>query len=190
MLDYYEDVIELDLPIDKDALSRVEYNWVQYNPRKENKRWGCSITSLDGSDAGIPDLDSLLEYNTLYNTNHSEQDFITPTCHAAPFAEFLTKFKVGRSHYIKLGSGGHFPWHRDSGRSTFRLIYTINNCHNGKFIWLEDEKMLHLKDNAWYYINTKKRHSVFAFDDVTFAVFNVLDITPNIVRLQSNFRIK
>ena len=37
--------------------------WKPYNVRKPNNRWGLSITSLDGGLSGIPDLDSVYEYN-------------------------------------------------------------------------------------------------------------------------------
>ena len=40
-----------------------KFKFVQYNPRKKVDREGLSITSLDGGLSGIPDLDSLREYN-------------------------------------------------------------------------------------------------------------------------------
>ena len=186
----HEDLIELDIPIDHQELTKVNFNWVQYNPRKTIQRWGCSITSLDGNDSGIPDLDSLLEHNRISGSNHTENDFVVKTKHSLPFREFLNEFQVGRSHYIKLGAGGYFPWHRDSDGQTFRIIYTLENCHPYNLVWLEDDKVLPLQDNKWYYINTKKKHAVFSFSECIFAVFNVSFTPKNIKTLKKYFFIK
>lgn len=186
----YEDLVDLDIPIDYQELKKVNFNWVQYNPRKSIQRWGCSITSLDGNDSGVPDLDSLLEYNQLNNTNFTENDFVVKTKHSLPFREFLNSFQVGRSHYLKLGAGGFFPWHRDSDGQTFRIIYTLENCQPYNFIWLEDDKILSLENNKWYYVNTKKKHAVFSFSGSIFAVFNVFYTPQNIKTLKKYFFIK
>ncbi len=93
---YYEDVVEFNLPIDIEELGKVNYNWRQYNPRKNIRRYGCSITSLHGEDDG-PDLDSLLQLG-----KYKETDFCTPTIHAKPFTWFLENIDVGRSHYLKI----------------------------------------------------------------------------------------
>lgn len=194
MLNYeltqYEDVIDLKIPVDYDALQQVNYNWVPYNPRKTVARWGCSITSLDGLDSGIPDIDSVLEYNRQHNTAYTEKDFTTRTAHAQPFDYFLSKFAVGRSHYIKLGSGGYFPWHRDNDRDTFRIIYTIKNCEQDSFVWINDERPLKLMCDRWYYINTKKKHTVFSFDETVFAVFNVMLTEDNLYQFRQHAMIK
>jgi hypothetical protein len=186
----YEDLIDLEIPINDQELDKVDYNWVQYNPRKPISRWGCSITSLNGSDAGVPDLDSLLEYNKLNYTSYAEKDFNIRTEHSKPFDYFLSNFEVGRSHYIKLGAGGFFPWHRDSDSGSFRVIYTVKNCNWSNFVWLEENKVLPLTDKRWYYINTRKRHSVFSFSESIFAVFNVLNTPKNIKKLKNHFFIK
>jgi hypothetical protein len=194
MLNYeltqYEDVIDLKIPVDYDALQQVNYNWVPYNPRKTVARWGCSITSLDGLDSGIPDIDSVLEYNRQHATAYTEKDFTTRTAHAQPFDYFLNKFAVGRSHYIKLGSGGYFPWHRDNDRDTFRIIYTIKNCEQDSFVWINDERPLKLMCDRWYYINTKKKHTVFSFDETVFAVFNVLLTEDNLHQFRQHAMVK
>lgn len=186
----YEDCIELQIPTDLEQLKQVNFRWHQYNPRKNIRRFGCSITSLDGQDSGIPDLDSILEYNRQHGTNYSEKDFKIPTIHASPFNYFLSKFHVGRSHYIKLESGGFFPWHRDADHETFRIIYTIENCNSNNLIWLEDDRILRLDSNRWYYINTKKKHCLFALDTCIFTVFNVLDIDNNIRQLGNHMIIR
>ena len=52
----------------KEQLQDFDADWKQYNPRKPNNRQGLSITSLDGGLSGVPDLDSLFEYNKQNNT--------------------------------------------------------------------------------------------------------------------------
>lgn len=188
--DNYEDVIELNIDVDKEELNSLLYNWVQYNPRKKINRWACSITSLDGNDNGTPDLDSLSEYNLINNTSYKEKDFKIPTIHSKPFNDFLSKWEVGRSHYLKLNPGGFFPWHRDSDMQTFRIIYTIKNCNPGYFIWIHDDKILQLSDNKWYFINTKRKHCLFSFEESMFAVFNVSNTLNNLKLLYESFVIK
>ena len=189
-LSLYEDCIKLNIPCDNHLIDLSKLNWVQYNPRKNNARYGCSITSLDGVDSGIPDLDSIIEYNMLYGTKYTEKDFCTLTEHSTPFKYFLNNFEVGRSHYLHLAPGGHFPWHRDNDPITVRIVYTIQNCTSDNLVWLEDDKPLHLEDNNWYYINTRKRHSVFSFSDCYFAVFNMIFHTKNFNNLQMHFSLK
>jgi hypothetical protein len=190
ILNQYEDLIELSIPIDQTKFNELTYNWIPYNPRKNINRWGCSITSLDGNDSGLIDLDSLLEYNKINNTKHIEKDFNQKTKHSFPFDYFLKNFEVGRSHFLKLGVGGHFPWHRDPDDFTFRIIYTIENCEWTNLVWLEEDRVLPLKNNKWYYINTKKRHAVMAFDECIFAVFNTLNTFSNLKKLKEHFFIK
>ena len=189
-LNLLEDQMQLNLPVDASKIVLENLNWVQYNPRKNVPRYGCSITSLDGGDSGVPDLDSITEYNTIHNTIYTEKDFSTPTIHSEPFKEFLNTFQVGRCHYIKLDAGGHFPWHRDMDPGTFRIIYTVNNCLPLNFVWLEDEKILKFNDNQWFYVNTKKKHAVFAFSPVVFAVFNVITNLHNFQQLSNALEIK
>ena len=72
----YGDVYALSLHTDRDILKELKkYNWVQYNPRKNIPRRGLSITSLDGGLSGIPDLDSVKEYNIKHNLNLDETSF-------------------------------------------------------------------------------------------------------------------
>lgn len=187
----YEDCVELDIPqpVGLDDLDSL--GWHQYNPRKNISRFGCSITSLDGGDSGVPDLDSVLEYNRLNGTDYSEKDFRTPTRWAEPFRDFLNTWRVGRSHYLKFKPGGFFPWHRDGDPYTFRLIYTIKNCSPNNLVWLEDDKILNFQDRCWYYINTKKKHALFSLNEENvLAVFNVIydGVTQRL--LNSSMKIK
>lgn len=75
----FGDVIELNFPkwnIDRlSPLLKEHHGWKPYNPRRPNNRFGLSATSIDGQYSGVPDLDSLHEYNLLNNTNLGEKDF-------------------------------------------------------------------------------------------------------------------
>src|SRR5210317_309022 len=77
----YGSKIELDVTTDAKRLMEWigTFNWVKYNPRKDVNRWGLSVTSLDGGLSGVPDLDSLLEYNKENGTSYTEKDFDKPT---------------------------------------------------------------------------------------------------------------
>lgn len=188
MIEYYEPFIELEMPrpqIDSDSL-----HWVKYNPRKDIARWGASLTSLDGSIEGTPDLDSLFEFNKENGTRHREADFRTPTAQFKSF-EFMTEhFDLGRSHILRLGSGGFFPPHRDFDRTCFRLIYTIRGCTENNFIWILNNQVIKLKDNSWYYVNTKMIHSVFSFFGSEFAVFNILHNEKSVNSLIRHMAVK
>ena len=115
------DIVPLDFTIDitkvKKELKQFENDWKQYNPRKSIDRQGLSITSLDGGLSGIPDLDSLFLYNQKYNTNITEKEINIKTDVAnkvSAIHPILDIFKtLGRSHFIRLNSGGFFPPHRD-----------------------------------------------------------------------------
>ncbi len=173
MFESYEDYFNINLPMPE--LDIQSLNWVQYNPRKNVNRWGVSLTSLDGESSGIPDLDSLYEYNRINNTKYCESDFNKPTPIFAKSFGFLSEhFELGRSHIIRLGVGGFFPYHRDLDQNTFRLIYTFSGCQEASLVWILDNQIIRLNNHRWYYINTKKVHSVFSFFGSEFAVFNVI----------------
>lgn len=172
------------------TIDESKLHWVQYNPRKDIDRWGASITSLDGGVSGVPDLDSLLEFNRLNNTAHKETDFRTFSEQGKVF-EFLAKdFDVGRSHFIRLGTGGFFPYHRDVSSDTFRLIYCISGCDENNFIWLQDRATLKLQNHTWYYINTRMAHATFSFFGSVFAVFNICNTEKSYKSLLSHLEIR
>ena len=174
MFEYFENCIELDLPtpdIDLESLP-----WVRYNPRKEVPRWGVSLTSLDGGTTGKPDLDSLYEFNKENGTKYTEKDFKKPTEIYKKYFSFLDdKFEMGRSHILRLGNGGFFPYHRDFDADTMRLVYTIRGCESHNFVWIVNNEIIKLQNKRWYYVNTKMIHSVFSFFGCEFAVFNVIN---------------
>lgn len=172
MIEQFESVIKINLP--KVDFKNLQVPWKPYNPRKEIKRFGCSITSLDGQNSGIPDLDSLYEYNKLHGTEYSEMSFQVKTEFYKYFSFLDQIFELGRSHFLKLESGAFFPYHRDFDLDCFRLIYTWKGCQPSNLVWILENQVVPLENENWYYINTKKPHALFSFFGSEFVVFNVL----------------
>lgn len=184
------DCCELNLESVSLQLQDFENDWQQYNPRKQVARWGLSITSLDGGMGGTPDLDSLYEYNLINGTKYNESHFRTLTPLGEQFRFFAEKVDLGRSHIIKLGSGGYFPYHRDLDRNSFRVIYCIEGCHPTNFVWITENNVFPLQDGRWYVLNTKKVHSVFSFGGCKFAVFNVISSEQSVRHIIRSLMIK
>jgi len=165
-----------------EELAGLQDRWRPYNPRKNIPRFGLSLTSLEGGDSGVPDLDSLLEYNKINGTHFNELSFRTPT---SAFQSLTSLFEVtkpvhkflGRSHLIRFGRGGYFPPHRDSmekSPGTFRLISLLQNCTRDGFIFLLDGRQLWLEPNRIYFVNTRLSHSLFSYaENATILVLNV-----------------
>lgn len=166
-----------------DLLKPFDSNWKQYNSKKPHiKRFGLSITSLDGGLSGHPDLDSVKEYNEINNLKLDEADFNkkTPVINAsASLFKITSKFSsLGRSHFIKFGAGGFFPYHRDGNfrlpAKSFRVFSLVNGNNKSDFVWLQEDRRLELIPGKWYAINTFKEHSVFAYTENTMiAVLNI-----------------
>lgn len=181
----FGDVIPLNITCSPhkllDEISMFER--AQYNPRKDIKRLGLSITSLDGKTNGI-DLDSLKEYNKENGTSYHEMSFthLTPVYDMSeqvqkivdPFCELL-----GRSHLIELEIGGYFPPHRDqasyvaNGLRAIRIIVPLKNCNPPAMYFNYDEKILQFEHGRAYFVNTNKTHSLFSFNGSSFIVLNV-----------------
>jgi hypothetical protein len=165
----YGDVIPLRLKLDykkfEEGLKKYNNKWVQYNPRKNIPRYGLSITSLDGGFSGIPDLDSLKEYNEQHNVNLDEPDIKTLTPFWPYVESALSKFSnhLGRTHLIKKSAGGQFPSHRDGYDreiKSFRLFLPIYNCNPPFNYFILDDKILRFEHGRLYFINTLKEHIV------------------------------
>ena len=179
------DVVPLNVSVNIEKTRKeLEYfkdEWKQYNPRKPNPREGLSITSLDGKLSGIPDLDSLIEYNKLNNVRVKEIDINVRTAVAEKVQSITPLLDIfdtlGRSHFIRLNRGGFFPPHRDSkilNVNCFRVITLCHNCKRSDFNFIYEDRLLNLKPGVPYYINTRKVHSVFSYvDDSVQCVLNV-----------------
>lgn len=176
--------IDLDLKIYAEEVAKFQNDWVMYNPRKAGyNRFGLSLTSLDGEVSGVPDLDSLREYNGLNNTSYQESDFRKPTRiakHLTSLKPLLEPFEdcLGRTHIIKLRQGGFFPPHRDSiGKNvtSFRLLSVISGSDAQDYKFILDDKVLQLVPGRVYFVNTMLSHSLFSFcNDFQILVANII----------------
>ena len=200
----FGDVIELDfdswdLAKTKSILDQHP-GWKQYNPRKSNNRQGLSVTSLDGGFSGVPDLDSLLEYNKENNTNLNELDFKSRTSivnhinHLNPLLDEFPKI-LGRCHFIRLNAGGFFPPHRDNGltvpSASFRIIVPLTNTGKHHWKWIQQDQILSMESGRTYCVNTTKEHSVFSFvDNCCMLVLNVLATPASISTVTKHVRIR
>ena len=144
------------------------FTYVKYNPRKDINRFGLSITSLDGSLSGIPDLDSLPEYNKENNLQLHETDFnvSTPVYEYAGLKKILDPIKdhICRSHILKIGPGGYFPPHRDYRRnvfSAFRLLIPLQNMNPPSSVFIIEDKIQHWEEGTMYFVDTAKLHYLF-----------------------------
>jgi hypothetical protein len=156
------------------------FDWVQYNPRKNIDREGLSITSLDGGLSGRPDLDSLYDYYKTTGIVVKEKDFNIKTIVYDYFKQSLDPIKefLGRTHVIRLNSGGFFPPHRDNKHSnieSFRLFLPLNYNTQQHYFLLENNK-LEFNNGVMYFIDTAKMHTVFntSTKPFYFVVVNVI----------------
>lgn len=184
-LTQYGNFIELDVTTDAELLVAWanDFDWVKYNPRKDVNRWGLSITSLDGGLSGVPDLDSLYEYNKENNTNYKEEEFKTPTPVLNKQIYDILKPWDGyyyRTHFLKFGPGGFFPPHRDWNYHTgtpdnFRLIMPLRNVNPPSFNFVYEDKTLHWETGRMYFLDTQRMHYLFnsSFTDSYWMIVNV-----------------
>ena len=171
-----------------------KFTYVKYNPRKDINRYGLSLTSLDGGTSGVPDLDSLYEYNQEHNIKYTERDFvtITPVYRYPSISKLLRPIKdeMFRSHIIKLGPGGFFPPHRDfkgMDIDSFRIIIPLKNMKPPAFTFIVDGNIQHWNEGSLYFVDTAKMHYLFNadFDPVYMIVLNV-NLNENTVKFITN----
>lgn len=161
-------------------------SWVQYNKAKSFiNREGLSITSLDGGLSGIPDLDSIPEYNIANNTCITEADIFTPTDvykYAEPYTSFIKQHLL-RAHVIRMLPGGFFPIHRDNNSINveyFRLFVPIRNCNppNMFFMFGDMHDTITFDHGTVYFINTSIQHLLFN-PSMSTSYFIVLNVQIN-----------
>jgi len=162
--DYYPLKLKNDVGNLIEDLNR-NFEWVQYNPRKNINREGLSITSLDGGMSGKPDLDSLYEHYFETGIALGEADFNTKTPVYSYFKDWLDPLEsyLGRTHVIRLNNGGYFPPHRDNKNTSihsFRLFLPLNYDRDTTFFMLENNKM-EFENGVMYFIDTAKMHTLF-----------------------------
>ncbi len=192
---FYPLSIKFDEDLLLSQLEKFEQHWKPYNPRKSgNNRFGLSLYSLDGSMAGIPDLDSVSEYNQVHGTQYTESDFCKPTRAWNEMTELSERVSglssyLGRSHFIKLTKGGFFPPHRDLG-DCFRLVSIFKKVP-GSFHFIHDESTISFTPGYLYFLDTRKVHSVFNYeDDLVMLVLNVAFHEKSIQFVKDNLEAK
>ena len=156
-------------------IEQFKDDWKPYNPKKPNNRWGLSVTSIDGKLSGIPDLNSLLDYEKetgqvvenidlnvpteVYKQNEELQKILKP------YLPWLT-----RCHFLRIDRGGFFPDHLDViqaeryGFDEVRLVGFVHVNEYG-FKWIYDDRIIKKNNGTLWYFNGGKRHNVFSTDD-------------------------
>jgi len=177
-----ETLFKLENPEEYVNWTEENFDYVRYNPRKDVNRWGLSLTSLDGGLSGVPDLDSIPEYNNENNTNYDERDFVvkTPAYYYDSLQTLIDPINqyIFRSHIIKLNQGGFFPPHRDFRGmwfDSFRIIIPLQNCSPPNLTFFVDDKLINWVHGAMYFVDTAKMHYLFnaSFDPSYMIVLNV-----------------
>lgn len=182
-------------------MERYKDDWKPYNVRKPNNRWGLSITSLDGELSGIPDLDSLYEYNKKHGTEIRNQDINTYTDvyeDSPELQKIIEPWKpwLGRCHYLRLDSGGFFPEHYDINKLDYtfedaRLIGFVNKCSKDTMKFIYGDEVLNVKEGSLYYFNASKRHSVFSMTDNCIMIVFCLNFDEKLFETMiENYRLK
>ena len=178
----YGKTIELNNFIDPNQLLKSidQYDWIPYNPRKNLPRWGLSITSLDGGMSGIPDLDSVLEYCIKNNVELHESDFNKKTDLWQHVSSVLEPYSdhLGRTHVIKMDTGGCFPTHRDDRNidvKIFRLFIPLKHCNPPTTYFILDREILNFEHGRVYFIDTCQEHTIFTCSQTSyFIVANIV----------------
>jgi len=174
--------------------SEKNFKYVKYNPRKDVNRYGLSITSLNGGLDGVPDLDSLYEYNKENDVRYRERDFktLTPVYKYENLKKILEPISshLFRSHVIRLDPGGFFPPHRDFRGmilDSFRVIIPLANMNPPAFTFIVDGNIQHWNYGNLYFVNTAKMHYLFnaSFSPAYMAVLNV-DLTVDTIEFITN----
>lgn len=183
-------------------ISKWDLDWKRYNPRKiNNNRWGLSITSIDGQLSGVPDLDSLSQYNAENGTSFDNRNIrtLTPVFDNSPTLQSILKPFIPwltRCHFLKLNAGGFFPEHYDTnkvipGYFETRLVAFVNNCNKHTLKFLVEDKLLDVRNGELYWINTSKRHSVFSTTDDCIMIVICLDFNPELLNvIVDNYKVK
>lgn len=179
----------LDISIDCAQLFKelqpFKNDWKTYSPHKPGYgREGLSVTSLDGELSGFPDLTSLYDYNREHGTQWSEMSFrkFTRVASCPSLAKLLEAFGpfLGRSHFLRLNRGGHFPFHRDIGAEdeyVFRIFVPIYGAGAYSFVFLLGQERIFLESGTPYFINTRMEHALFSFTEES--IHLVLNVEAN-----------
>lgn len=201
----YGDQIELDIRTDTknilDDLKLFDDKWTQYNTfRPEIPRQGLCVINEKGKIGPGPALNSIPQWNKMYNTNYDELDFCKPT-EVYKSSNSIQKlmndclsFSV-RTHFLKLLPGGYFPPHRDSRKRhpvTFRAIVPIFNTDPPRVRFMIEDKTLHWKPGRMYIVNTNLEHTVmnYSVEESIWMVINFVTCDSSIDFVLNNLKVK
>ena len=161
------------------------FDFKQYQPRKDIKRYALSITSLRGEINGI-DLDNIYEIYKETGKMYSVNDFSTFTAvynSSLEIQNLIKPFKdyIAKSHIINLPTGGYFPPHRDmrkvDNQESFRILVPIRGCNMPELYFMYEDKPLHFNMGNAYFVNTNKMHSIFSFTDNAYMLVMNIECT-------------
>lgn len=190
----YGHVIQLQQNLNCDKLldEIKEFDFKQYNSRKkDNPRYGLSITSLDGGINGL-DLDSLIDAYETTGQAYDEMSFRTLTKvyeKSTELKKVIDPYKkfLGRTHFLKFDKGGYFPPHRDDRgseeQSDFRIIIPIQYTNPPSSYYVFDGKIQYLNYGFAYFMNTNLEHSFFSFTN------NALMIVMNVEGCSDTYKL-
>lgn len=183
-----------------DEISKFDLDWKQYNPRKPINRQGLSITSFDGKLTGVPDLDSIGEYNRQHGTFLDNYSCTVPTdvyYSSNEIQNVLSPFKdhLLRTHFIRLNTGGFFPDHRDcypefenDKREQIRLLFFVNKCDISSFKLIYDNKVVtNLQSGTAYYFNGNKIHCGFSTSENCVMIVANLKFDTKLYQIITNY---
>ena len=190
----YGDHSQMDVFVEPEKIvdyTENNFEYVRYNPRKDINRWGLSVTSLDGGLSGIPDLDSLLEYNKENGTAYSERDFKTFTDvynNSPEIQEIIEPWKdhIFRTHFLKFGPGGFFPPHRDfhgTSPEYFRLLVVFGRCSPENYVQMLDGQPRYPEAGYVYFTNFQLDHSVFSFSNNLYSLILTVKLNERTQKL-------
>lgn len=186
-LDFYVDPVKCEA-----ELNSFKDDWKVYQPQKgDTGRVGLSLTSLDGSLSGYPELQSLYEYTQETGHKVSENEF----CQLTPVYEKVTAIRdlvdyfspyVGRSRFVRFRAGGHFPPHRDQSANFqvpdyFRLFVALGNTGANRLFFIYDNQVVPYEVGRVYLFNALKVHSVFSMRDNAMTLAISLKLTQESV---------
>ena len=186
--DFYPVTPTIDRKVINEVLMNYSNQWKSYNPSKpEYKRWGLSLTSLDGEMNGHPDLDSLHEVNLNSEIQYNEMSFKKQTllfkeCKEA-FVGMNELFShLGRSHFLKFEKGGFFPPHRDGRTITmnaFRLFCLVSPLESNLFQFTLNGSLVQFYPGRLYFINTLLEHSLVNFSSSALCLILNVELNDN-----------
>ena len=183
----------------KKELEPFEDDWVRYNPKKPNNRWGLSVTSLDGELSGIPDLTSLKDWELQTGEVLNNHDIITPTrvwTESENICNLLEPWKpwVTRCHFLRMDRGSFFPDHHDINKTDISFdevrLTAFIDCDEYNFKWVYDDRLIKCNPGSLWYFNGNKRHSVFSTRDGVIILVICLHFCKDLfLYMQNNARV-